>query len=135
MTFVFTILPSSSLRALPPSSLASAQLPDAGTNRYFTPSYSIDFTRSPSAKATYSSAAAGAVSCRSLGSAYMLLIKGRMVVTMITAGTKSRYGLHLPHLVRVLSTMVPIIGSFTASQTRASAKISEQATAGRKMTL
>ena len=52
---------------------------------------------------------------------------------IIGSGTKSRYGLHLPHLVRVLSTIVPIIGSLTASHTRAIAMITLTVNAGMRM--
>lgn len=58
-----------------------------------------------------------------------------MVITQITAGQASKYGLHLPYFVFVLSTIVPIMGSLMASQTLATAKMTLIAIAGRKMTL
>ena len=44
-------------------------------------------------------------------------------------GAKSRYGLNLPQRDFVLSAITPIIGSLTASQTRAMIKIMEIAAA------
>ena len=68
-------------------------------------------------------------------SEYLPLTKQRTVMTKITAGQKRRYGRHLPHLVCVLSTKVPIMGSLIASQTLAIAMKILIAMAGRKITL
>ena len=43
-------------------------------------------------------------------------VNKRIVVIAIGTGEKRRYGLILPHLDFVLSTIIPIIGSFIASK-------------------
>ena len=69
-----------------------------------------------------------------LAELYIPLQKVSMVMTKITAGENSKYGRHLPHLVLVRSTKVPIIGSLMASHTRATAIKILMAIAGIKIT-
>ena len=57
------------------------------------------------------------------GQPYRGALKVRMITTEVERMPTTSQGLNLPHLLRVRSMMLPMIGSFSASKIRAATMI------------